>query len=185
MPAVSNENLQNKLEESSEEKTGCLRQFKGKDSSGYLNLLGSLVHNFIDGLALGVAFSTGDSEVFVPVLVAIIAHEIPRELGDVAILLKSSFTEKQTILCNGTINLISILGCIIGLAIINLSDIVKAYIMIFVAGNFIYIASDIWRHLFKNKKSKAKNVLEFVGFCAGVGAMFALTAFESEEGHDH
>ena len=72
------ENPEEKSEDKSEGKVGCLRQFKGKDSSGYLNLLGSLVHNCIDGLALGVAFSTGDSKVFVPVLVAIIAHEIPR-----------------------------------------------------------------------------------------------------------
>jgi zinc transporter ZupT len=43
-----------------------------------MNLLGSLIHNFMDGLALGVAFATGDSKVFVPILVAIIAHEIPR-----------------------------------------------------------------------------------------------------------
>jgi len=43
-----------------------------------MNLLGSLIHNFMDGLALGVAFATGDEAVFVPLLVAIIAHEIPR-----------------------------------------------------------------------------------------------------------
>ena len=59
------------------------------------------------------------------------------------------------------------MGVIIGLAIINLNDVVKAYILIFVAGNFMYIAADIWRHLFKNKDSRAKNFLEFVGF--GVG----------------
>ena len=93
-----------------------------------------------------------------------------------AILLKSSFTEKQTILCNGTINLISILGTVIGLAIVHLSDVVKAYIMIFVAGNFIYIAADIWRHIFKNKNSRVKNFTEFIGLGIGVGAMFALTA---------
>lgn len=139
-------------------KTGCLRQFEGKESSGYLNFLGSLIHNFIDGIALGVSFATGDPKVFVPVLVAIIAHEIPRELGDVAILLKSEFNEVQTILCNGTINLISLVGVLIGLAIINLSDVVKSYIMIFVAGNFVYIASDIWRHIFKNKQ-KRQNLL--------------------------
>lgn len=47
---------------------------KGKGSAGYMNLLGSLVHNFIDGLALGVAFATGHSKDFVPVLIAIVAH---------------------------------------------------------------------------------------------------------------
>lgn len=56
-----------------------------------MNLIGSLIHNFIDGLAIGIAFATGQPGAIVPVLVAIIVHEIPRELGDVAILLKNSF----------------------------------------------------------------------------------------------
>ena len=41
-------------------------------------MIASLIHNFIDGLAIGVAFSTGKAEEFVPVLIAIICHEIPR-----------------------------------------------------------------------------------------------------------
>lgn len=67
----------------------CCKQYSGKGSAGYMNLIGSLIHNFIDGLALGIAFATGNTTEIVPVLVAIIAHEIPRELGDVAILLKN------------------------------------------------------------------------------------------------
>lgn len=43
-----------------------------------MNLLGSLIHNSMDGLALGVGFATGDPKIFVPILVAIIVHEIPR-----------------------------------------------------------------------------------------------------------
>ena len=46
----------------------------------------------MDGLAIGIAFSTGNPDDFVPVLVAVICHEIPREMGDVAILLKNEFT---------------------------------------------------------------------------------------------
>ena len=102
-----------------------------------------------------------------------------------AILLRSEFTELQTVFCNGFINLISLVGTFIGLAILNLSDVVKAYILIFVAGNFIYIAADIWRQIFKNKESKRQNVLEFVGFAAGVGVMFALLELESGEDHGH
>lgn len=60
------------------EKKNCCKQFAGKGTTGYLNLIASLLHNFIDGLAIGVAFSTGESEEFIPVLIAIIVHEIPR-----------------------------------------------------------------------------------------------------------
>jgi zinc transporter ZupT len=55
-----------------------LENLKGKGSAGYMNLLGSLIHNSMDGLALGVGFATGDPKIFVPILVAIIVHEIPR-----------------------------------------------------------------------------------------------------------
>ena len=59
------------------EDKGCC-SWTGKGASGYLNLIGSFIHNFIDGLALGVAFATGRRTEFVPLLIAIIAHEIPR-----------------------------------------------------------------------------------------------------------
>lgn len=63
---------------------------------------------------------------------------------------------------------------------------VKSYIMVFVAANFLYIGADIWRHMFKNKgeHSIGKNVLEFIGFGVGVGAMYALTLLEGD-GHNH
>lgn len=84
------------------------------------------------------------------------AHEIPRELGDVAILLKSRFSSIQTILCNGTINFLSLIGVIIGLSVADLDEIAQTYIMVSVAGNFIYIAADIWQNLFKNLGEGAK-----------------------------
>ena len=138
-------------DEKEESEKNCCSQFMGKGTAGYLNLISSLIHNFIDGLAIGIAFSTGHPEEFIPVLVAIIVHEIPREMGDVAILIKNKFSENQTIVCNGTINLISIIGALIGLGATHLDDTVKIYLLVFVGGNFIYIAADIWRHLFKNK----------------------------------
>lgn len=158
-----------------------------------MNLIGSFIHNFIDGLATGVAFATGRPSQIVPVIVAIIVHEIPRELGDVAILLKASFSTIQTVLCNGCVNFVSLIGVIIGLAVVNLNEVAQTYIMVFVAGNFMYIASDIWQNLWKNKgeNAKIKNFIEFIGAAIGVGAMFALLALpghshshEEEEGHE-
>ena len=99
-------------------------------------------------------------------------------MGDVAILLKNNFSETQTIICNGTINLISLIGTFIGLGITHLDDAPKLYILVFVAGNFIFIAADIWKNLFKNKGAPLKNVLEFFGFALGVGVMFLLLLLE-------
>lgn len=54
------------------------------------------------------------------------------------------------------VNFMSLIGVFIGLAVVNMNETVKAYIMVFVAGNFIYIASDIWQHIIKNKGEGAK-----------------------------
>jgi len=51
--------------------------------------------------------------------------------------------------------------------------------LVFVAGNFIYIAADIWRHIMKNKEFTA-NLIEFLSFSAGVGSMFLVLLAESD-----
>ncbi len=150
---------------------------------GYLNLLGSLIHNFLDGFAIGIAYATRDRGEFIPVFVAIVAHEVPREMGDVAILLKNDFTEMQTILCNGVINLISIVGVVIGLAIQDQNEVVILYLLVFVAGNFIYIAAEIWQNLFKTNTVKG-NGIEFLGLGLGIAVMYLLTLLEDDD-HGH
>lgn len=81
------------------------------------------------------------------------------------------------------INLISLVGAIIGLATVGVSELGKTYVMVFVAGNFIYISADIWRHLFQGKW--LQNSLQFVFFGIGVGAMYGIKYLEPEEGHAH
>jgi len=57
--------------------------------------------------------------------------------------------------------------------------------LIFVAGNFIFIAADIWKNLFKNR-GFVKNLIEFAGFGVGIAAMYLILLLESDaEGHDH
>lgn len=88
-------------------------------------------------------------------------------------------------ICNGAVNFLSLIGVVIGLAIVNMSSLVKLYIMVFVAGNFVYIAADIWQHVMKNreKDSRKKNTMEFIGLAIGIGAMFLLTLMETDGGH--
>lgn len=88
-------------------------------------------------------------------------------------------------ICNGAVNFLSLIGVVIGLAIVNMSALVKLYIMVFVAGNFVYIAADIWQHVMKNREKdcRKKNTMEFIGLAIGIGAMFLLTLMETDGGH--
>lgn len=94
-------------------------------------------------------------------------------MGDVAILMSNKFTGMQTIMCNGFVNFMSLIGVIIGLLVTNLNDGVKTYIMAFVAGNFMYISGDIWKNIIRNK-NLFMNMIEMVGFAIGVGIMYVV-----------
>ena len=58
--------------------------------SGYLNLMANCVDNFSHGLAVGGAFLIGP-KIGVTTTLYILIHEIPHEIGDFAILIKSGF----------------------------------------------------------------------------------------------
>ena len=101
-------------------------------------------------------------------------------MGDVAILLKSKFNARETILSNGLVNLISLAGVWLGLNSHGIPDVAKQYILVFVAGNFLYIASDIWKHIFFHKRFYV-NFLEMVGLVGGV----LITLGGECQGHGH
>jgi hypothetical protein len=70
----------------------------------------------------------------------------------------------------------ALVGVIVGLATVGVSDSAKMYVMVFVAGNFMYIAADIWRHLFK--AGWISNLLQFLFFGIGTAAMFGIKILE-------
>lgn len=96
-------------------------------------------------------------------------------MGDVAILLKSRFNERETVISNGLVNLISLIGVYLGLNSHGIPKLYREYALVFVAGNFLYIASDIWRNLFHNANGFI-NLLEAAGLAMGVYLSM---------GHDH
>lgn len=72
----------------------------------------------------------------------------------------------------------SLFGVLAGLGLGGIDEAAENYVLVFIAGNFIYIGSDIWKHLLRNK-NVALNILEAVVFSIGVGAMFLILLAES------
>ncbi|CAG2116596.1 unnamed protein product, partial [Medioppia subpectinata] len=82
---------------------------KDIDISGYLNLVADLVHNFTDGLAIGSSFMAGHNVGLVTGL-AIMVHEIPHEIGDYAVLIKSGCSQKRAM----SLQLLTAIGALTG-----------------------------------------------------------------------
>ena len=67
------------------------RQKVSKPVIGYLNLVANCIDNFVHGLAVAASFLTG-LKLGMITSVAVLVHEIPHEVADFAILLKSGFS---------------------------------------------------------------------------------------------
>ena len=104
-----------------------------------LILIGDAFHNFVDGLVIAAAFLTsiplGISASF-----AVIAHEIPQEVGDFAILLDGGYRRKKAFILNTLSGLTTLPGAV--LAYFWLAEMREAipYILGISAASFIYIA---------------------------------------------
>ena len=62
--------------------------------SAYLNLFGDFTHNITDGLAMAASFYSSPALGAVTTI-ATFCHEIPHEIADYSILIKSGFTKSQ------------------------------------------------------------------------------------------
>ncbi|KAL7676818.1 hypothetical protein ACOME3_003068 [Neoechinorhynchus agilis] len=108
---------------------------KTVDVSGYLSLLADFSHNFTDGLAMGASFMVTGRLGLVTSL-AVLLHEIPHELGDYALLVRSGIKPINAIYLQLVTAIGAFLGCI--LAIFAGNEVSINFVLPITAGGFIY-----------------------------------------------
>jgi zinc and cadmium transporter len=104
-----------------------------------LVIVGDAFHTFVDGAVIAAAVLTS-IPLGITTALAVATHEIPQEVGDVAILLRAGFSRGRAF----TLNLLSGIGGILGaagmLAASQSIPNVLPYVLAFAAGNFLYVA---------------------------------------------
>lgn len=123
--------------------------------SGMLILVGDTFHNFVDGILIAAAFLES-TELGIVTALAIIAHEIPQEVGDYLILLHSGYSRARAL----AFNLLSSLATLVGamLAYFALSELTEwiPYLLGMAAASMIYVAvADLIPGLHKRTDLKA------------------------------
>jgi zinc and cadmium transporter len=112
---------------------------KNIKSFGPLNLIADAMHNFLDGILVATAYSI-DIHTGVIATIAILAHEIPQEIGDFAVLVQAGYTKKRALFFNFLSALSALVGGVVVLAFPVPEENLKQYILPLAAGGFIYIA---------------------------------------------
>jgi zinc and cadmium transporter len=105
-----------------------------------MNLVGDAIHNFVDGVLIAGSFLT-DPILGVTTAFAIIAHEIPQEIGDVGALIYGGFSPKQAVLYNFYCSLTVVVGAIFTLFLSQIAESSLVFLLPIAAGGFIYIAT--------------------------------------------
>lgn len=139
--------------------------------SGMMIMVGDTFHNFVDGVIIAAAFLT-DVHLGVVTALAIIAHEIPQEVGDFMILLHSGYSKAQAL----TLNLVSSLATLVGgvLAYFALQSMQGAVptLLALAAASMIYVAvADLIPGL--HQRTRLRDTVEQVSLIvAGVSSIF-------------
>lgn len=141
---------------------------------GYLNLIGDILHNFIDGLIIAATFII-DIQLGIATSLAILLHEIPQEIGDFGILLYAGFQKKKAIILNLVTALFSVVGALAGYFLSLYAEFLTAYLLPFAAGGFLYISmSDLMPEI-KKEKNIRRSVISFICFILGIILIYFLS----------
>jgi zinc and cadmium transporter len=137
---------------------------------GRLILIGDAFHNFVDGVVIAAAFLVSPA-LGIATALAVIAHEIPQELGDFAILLASGLGKARAFVYNLLSSLATLPGVVAGWFWLDKMREAIPFVIAVSAASFIYIAvADLVPGLHKQTGVKAM-LKQFLLLLAGIATI--------------
>jgi zinc and cadmium transporter len=123
--------------------------------SGLLIMVGDTFHNFVDGVLIAAAFMES-IQLGIVTSLAIIAHEIPQEVGDFVILLHSGYARAKALWFNVLSTLATLVGGLLAyFALSELQGAVPVFLSL-AAASMIYVAvADLIPGLHKRTELRA------------------------------
>ncbi|MGB7217905.1 MAG: ZIP family metal transporter [Vicinamibacterales bacterium] len=135
-----------------------------------LVIIGDAFHNFLDGAIICAAVLTS-VPLGINTAIAVAAHEIPQEVGDVAILLASGYTRTRALTLNVVSGASGILGALLAYGAVGLVPGIRPYILAFSSASLLYIAmSDLIPDLHRGEID-ANAVRQVLLIASGIGTI--------------
>jgi len=168
--------------------------------NGWLNLAADAMHNFTDGVAIGAAYSAmlhgqkapaggggGCSHgthaplasLGAATALSVLFHEVPHEIGDFTVLVRSGLTKNEAIRAQFGTALAAFAGTSFGLSFGSLSRWSNLVLVSGTAGGFLYIATIGMLADTAGAGGGAKQALfDGIGFILGVSVMVVVAVME-------
>lgn len=138
--------------------------------AGTLIVVGDTIHNFLDGILIAAAFLQS-TQLGIVAALAIVAHEIPQEVGDFVILLHSGYSRAKAFLLNMLSSCATLVGGALGYYALQSIEAWMPVLLGFVAASMIYVAvADLIPGLHRRTDLSA-TVSQTVLIALGIGAI--------------
>jgi zinc and cadmium transporter len=139
------------------------------DGTVFPVLVGDAFHNFVDGAVIAAAVLTS-VPLGVSTALAVAAHEIPQEIGDVAILLNAGYSRRRALLLNLLTAVASAAGAVAALIAFNVVPLILPYFLALAAASFLYVAmADLIPGLHRGR-TDAHSMRQIILIAAGVAS---------------
>ncbi len=102
-------------------------------------VIGDAFHNFIDGAIISTAAATS-IPLGINTAIAVAAHEIPQEVGDVAIMLAAGYSRGGALMLNVVSGGSSLVGALVAYMAIGFVPGIRPYVLAFSSASLLYIA---------------------------------------------
>eukprot|EP01034_Spumella_vulgaris_P004776 gene4776-6101_t len=102
-------------------------------------LVGDSIHNFCDGVIIAAAF-LADHHLGWATALAIIAHEIPQEVGDYIVLLNAGLSRGKALFYNAVSGLAAVGGGVLGYFVVGPWQELFPFLLVAASSSFIYVA---------------------------------------------
>jgi len=139
-----------------------------------LVFIGDAFHNFLDGAIICTAVLTS-VPLGINTAIAVAAHEIPQEVGDVAVLLAAGYSRGRALLLNVATGVSGIIGALLAFVTVEIVPGVRPYVLAISSASLLYIAmSDLIPDLHRGEVD-ASGLRQVVLIAAGI---FTVVVFE-------
>jgi len=138
--------------------------------AGPLILIGDAFHNFVDGVVIAAAFLTS-FPLGIAASLAVIAHEVPQEVGDFAILLDQGYDRKKAFVFNNLSAAATLPGALAAYFWLGEMSGAVPYILAISAASFIYIASADLIPGLHRQVTFVKSLVQLALVLAGIGTI--------------
>ena len=143
---------------------------------GWSVLVGDSIHNFCDGIIIAAAF-LADTRLGLVTSLAIIAHEIPQEVGDYIVLLNAGFARGKALFYNALSGVAAVVGGVLGYFVVGPWEALFPYLLVAASSSFVYVAvADLLPQL--QRRLPLRSTLAQLGWIgAGLAIVVAARAF--------